>query len=80
MNHIVSSGGLNTNGNFTVKSLYLDFINGHAAYLNKYIWRIKVPLKIMIFMWFLHKKVILTKDNLVKRRWNGCTKCVLCVG
>ena len=29
-------------------------------------------------MWFLYRKVILTKDNLAKRRWNGCTKCAFC--
>jgi hypothetical protein len=29
-------------------------------------------------MWFLYKKVVLTKDNLAKRHWNGCTKCVFC--
>jgi hypothetical protein len=23
-------------------------------------------------MWFVYKKVILTKDNLVKRNWHGC--------
>jgi hypothetical protein len=27
-------------------------------------------------MWLLYKKAILTKDNLAKRRWMGCTKCV----
>jgi hypothetical protein len=32
-------------------------------------------LKIKIFMWFLKNGVVLTKDNLVKRRWKGCTKC-----
>ena len=26
-------------------------------------------------MWFLYRKEILTKDNLAKRNWNGCTKC-----
>jgi hypothetical protein len=26
----------------------------------------------------VYKKVILTKDNLAKRYWNGCTKCVFC--
>jgi hypothetical protein len=31
-----------------------------------------VPLKVKIFMWFLYHKVILTKDNLAKRNWNGC--------
>ena len=29
-------------------------------------------------MWFLHRKVLLTKDNLVKRNWTGCKKCVFC--
>jgi hypothetical protein len=26
-------------------------------------------------MWFLHKKVFLTKDNLIKRKWQGSEKC-----
>jgi hypothetical protein len=63
---------------FTVKSMYLDYLNGHTDYLRKYIWKIKVPLKIRIFMWFLHRKVILTKDNLIKRNWHGNTKCSFC--
>ena len=29
-------------------------------------------------MWFLHRKVLLTKDNLIRRRWTGCKKCVFC--
>src|ERR1043165_8282346 len=29
-------------------------------------------------MWFLFNKVILTKDNLAKRNWDGCKKCVFC--
>jgi hypothetical protein len=29
-------------------------------------------------MWFLYNKVILTKDNLAKRGWNGRTKCISC--
>ena len=29
-------------------------------------------------MWFVHRKVILTKDNLLKRRWNRCKKCTFC--
>jgi hypothetical protein len=53
-------------------------MNGHTVFLRKYIWKIKVPLKIKIFMWFLYRKVILTKDNLAKCSWNGCKKCVFC--
>ena len=29
-------------------------------------------------MWFIHKGVILTKDNLAKRRWDGSKRCCFC--
>ena len=29
-------------------------------------------------MWFLRRKVILTKDNLAKRKWEGNKKCCFC--
>ena len=29
-------------------------------------------------MWFVHKQVILTKDNLIKRRWVGSSRCCFC--
>jgi hypothetical protein len=67
---------LTTTGSFLVKSMYADIMNGHTVFLKKYLWKIKVPLKIRIFIGFLYKKMILTKDNLVKRRWTWCTKCV----
>jgi hypothetical protein len=65
-------------GVLSVKSMYLDFMNGHIKYLRRYIWKIKVPLKIKIFMWFFHRKVILTKHNMLKRNWQGNTTCVFC--
>jgi hypothetical protein len=70
--------GLTRSGVYTVKSLYLDLLNDNIKYLKKYIWKIKVPLKIRVFMWFLHRKEILTKDNLIKRRWTGNEKCCFC--
>jgi hypothetical protein len=57
---------LNSNGVFSVKSMYLDMMNGHTRFLRKYLWKIKIPLKIKIKIWFLNNKVILTKDNLIK--------------
>jgi hypothetical protein len=33
------------------------------------------PLKIKIFMWFLSNKLLLTKDNLDKRKRNRSQKC-----
>jgi hypothetical protein len=69
---------LTPNGVFSVKSMYEDCMNDNTPYMKKYIWKLKIPLKIKIFLWFLSKKVLLTKDNLVKRRWTGCTNCVFC--
>uniref|UniRef100_A0A452XBF4 Reverse transcriptase zinc-binding domain-containing protein n=1 Tax=Aegilops tauschii subsp. strangulata TaxID=200361 RepID=A0A452XBF4_AEGTS len=36
------------------------------------------PLRIKVLMWFVHKQVILTKDNLVKRNWAGSRRCSYC--
>ena len=69
---------LTQNGIFTVKSMYEDLMNGHTRYLQKYLWKIKMPLKIKVFMWFLHRKVLLTKDNLARRNWHGCSRCSFC--
>jgi hypothetical protein len=66
---------LTTSGVFTVKSMYLDLLDDGTKFLKKYIWKIKVPLKIRVFMWFLHRKVILTKDNLTKKNMTGNEKC-----
>jgi hypothetical protein len=41
------------------------------------IWRVKLPLTIKIFIWFLKKGVILTKDNLAKN-WQGSKYCCFC--
>ena len=62
---------LTPNGSFSVKSMYLQCMNGHTPFLRKYLWKLKVPLKIKKIMWFVNRKVILTKDNLAKRHWNG---------
>jgi hypothetical protein len=41
-------------------------------------WRAKIPLKIKILFLYLRKGVILTKDNLAKRKRKGCTCCCFC--
>jgi hypothetical protein len=60
---------------FFVKSMYRDLKNDHIRFLRKYICYSKVPLMIRIFMWCLHKKVFLIKDNLMRRNWMGSKKC-----
>jgi hypothetical protein len=44
----------------------------------KPLWKMKIPLKIKIFLWCLGKGVTLTKDNLSKRKWKGSNKCSFC--
>jgi hypothetical protein len=69
---------LTKNGEFSVKSMYLDIINTGPISRSKHVWKVKVPLKIKVFMWFVHKQVILTKDNLAKRNWTGSRRCSFC--
>jgi hypothetical protein len=42
------------------------------------LWRLKLPLKIKVFLWNLCRGAILTKDNLARRRWNGSLTCRFC--
>ena len=35
-------------------------------------------MRIKIFMRFVHKQVILTKDNLLNRGWVGSSRCCFC--
>jgi hypothetical protein len=50
--------------------MYNHLVNNEVK-VTQEIWRMKLPLKIKIFLWFLKKGVTLTKDNLAKRNWNG---------
>jgi hypothetical protein len=47
--------------------MYLALINNRTVIRNNIIWMLKNPLKIKIFMWYMYKEVVLTKDNLVRR-------------
>ena len=40
--------------------------------------KLNVPLKIGIFMLFIHHKVLLTKCNLAKPNWHGHKGCYFC--
>ncbi|WVZ94165.1 hypothetical protein U9M48_040091, partial [Paspalum notatum var. saurae] len=69
---------LSKHGFFFVQSMYKFLINQMALPLNKSLWKLRLPLKIKIFNWFVLKEVILTKDNLLKRRWKGDDQCCFC--
>jgi hypothetical protein len=46
-------------GKFAVKPMHLDPLNDNTIYLHKYLWKMKVPLKTKIFMWFVQRKLLL---------------------
>jgi hypothetical protein len=52
---------------FSVRPMYFLLMNTVPSDRNMLIWKLKLPLKIKIFLWYLARGVILTKDNLAKR-------------
>lgn len=44
----------------------------------KHIWKAKIPHKIKIFMWLLENRAVLTKDNMIRRKWSGDPSCYFC--
>jgi hypothetical protein len=44
------------------------------------IWKAKIPYKIKIFLWLTENEAILTKDNMIKRKWVGDPSCQFCEG
>jgi hypothetical protein len=47
--------------------MYQAFLDTNIVPHNSYLWKLKIPLKIKVFLWILFRDVILTKDNLVRR-------------
>ena len=66
---------LNQSGMFTVSSMYTALITNGNVQFDKHLWKLKMTLEIKIFMWYLKRCVILTKDNLARRNWNGNKQC-----
>jgi hypothetical protein len=67
--------GHSTSEQFTVRSMYNTILNENIMPNNRLLWRIKLPLKVKIFLWFLFKGVILTKDSLIERNWHRTESC-----
>jgi hypothetical protein len=63
---------------FSVHAMYNDLMLGEGVPFDISSWKVKIPLKIKIFLWFLRRGVLLTKDNLAKRKWKGGTDCCFC--
>jgi hypothetical protein len=65
-------------GQFSVHSMYLELINNGFVDTNKRMWKVRIPLKIKIFMWYMYKGIVLTKDNLARHSWDGNKQCNFC--
>ena len=62
---------LNKSGLFSVQSFYAALIGSSQVPNRNFYWLIKIPLKVKIFLWYLKRGVVLTKDNLLKKVPNG---------
>ena len=69
---------LTNSESFTVRSFYLHLLDSQPPFRHKMIWKLKIPLKIKIFLWFLERGILLTKDNLAKKNWTGSQKYCGC--
>lgn len=65
-------------GAFTVKCTYDYLTKDDAGYSYGKIWKAKIPYKIKIFVWLIELGAVLTKDNMVKRKWIGDPSCRFC--
>jgi hypothetical protein len=59
---------------FSVQSMYHILMNTLILTHNILLRKLKLSLKIKIFLWYLGRGVTLTKVNLAKHRWTGSMK------
>ena len=68
---------LQANGCFTVYDMYKNLVNSGIK-VTQEIWHAKIPLKIKIFMRYLKRGVLHTKNNLAMQNWIGSKVCSFC--
>jgi hypothetical protein len=70
----------NSSSIYSVQSLYAAINNrGVQHVFTPVVWKIKVPPRIHIFLWFVANNKTLTRDNLLKRRPVEDGSCLFCV-
>jgi hypothetical protein len=69
---------LEKSGNFSMKSMYIALKTKNSVCEFKYCWKVRIPLRVKVFIWLVFKKSILTRDNLLKRGWEVNDKCCFC--
>lgn len=68
-----------SDGSFSVKSAS-DFLSFDGLNICNplFPWKLKIPLRVKLFLWLAERNKVLTTDNLMKRGWYGPTICVFC--
>jgi hypothetical protein len=70
--------GLHQNRILSIKSMYNVLIADTRVVYSRALWSLKLQLRIKNFMWYFQRGVVLTKDNLARRNWNGQKLCSFC--
>jgi hypothetical protein len=63
---------------FTTKSVYNHLTSDEKGDNYKHIWKSRIPYKIKTFTGLMENNAILTKDNIIKRKWTGDPTCLFC--
>jgi len=50
-------------GQFSVRSMYSALLEVRVLLINKPVWKLKIPLKVKVFIWLLHRGVIRYPDK-----------------
>lgn len=66
------------NGKYTVKSCYRYMVQTGFRYPHNFLWKVKMTPRVKVFMWLTLRVSILSKDNLIRRRWSGDSKYSFC--
>jgi hypothetical protein len=66
------------NGQYTTKSVYDHLTKDDNGKDFQHIWKAKIPYKIKNFAWLMENNAVLTKDNMIRRKWKGNPKCLFC--
>jgi hypothetical protein len=48
------------------------------VFIIRKIWKGNIPAKIKIFLWLVANNAILTKDNMIRRKWKGDPSYYFC--
>jgi hypothetical protein len=65
-------------GRFSVKSVYNAMTRNDSGPYYKNIWKGKIPNKIKFSLWLMTNNAVLTKDNLLRRKWPRSPSCYFC--